>query len=373
MMTILNKLHVTYDFLRKRFSGFVAESADEIAECIALREAVFGEELGRKESRDGITVGSSDRFDEGSVILGLRDKDSSKVIGTMRLTAAAEFRGVPEYWDEYQLGLIPEALLHRCVVISRFAILKEFRQNFAGLVLVLKCYEVALERSFAISCIVCEPGLYPMYRRLGFKPLARVHTSPFGGFRLPLYAVGHDYEYMKSIDSPLLKIAKRQKFPKSDDGILWERYFLREHGTIDPGFAIGDYSNDGIYLSLIDGLSENGKEMLLHHSVQIKCNAGDRVIAKGGGERSMGFIAKGALEVWRDEKVVAVLGEGDVFGELAFILDIPRTADLIAVTEDTEVTLLSLKAIMRLKDPEDRAIFWRNMSKILAKRIMKAR
>ena len=55
---------------------------------------------------------------------------------------------------------------------------------------------------------------------------------------------------------------------------------------------------------------------------------GDRVLKKGGVARNLFVVLDGTLEVRDDDGVHAVFGAGDVFGEMAFLLERPRTRDV---------------------------------------------
>ena len=83
----------------------------------------------------------------------------------------------------------------------------------------------------------------------------------------------------------------------------------------------------------------------------------------------MGFVQRGAVQVEVQRRVVAVLGEGELFGEMAVVLDTTRTANVVAVGDDTRVLVLSQTCLDRLKDPADVIQVWRNLARVLATKL----
>jgi CRP-like cAMP-binding protein len=65
-------------------------------------------------------------------------------------------------------------------------------------------------------------------------------------------------------------------------------------------------------------------------------NAGDQVLAKGDSGSVMGIVMAGQMEVFiegdRGRTFIAQLGPGEVFGEMAVIDDLPRSASCVAKT-----------------------------------------
>ena len=72
-------------------------------------------------------------------------------------------------------------------------------------------------------------------------------------------------------------------------------------------------------------------------------NAGDKLFAKGDGGDFMGFVMAGELEIFIDEgrghTFVAKMGPGDVFGEMAVVDDLPRSASCSATTGGRVIVL----------------------------------
>jgi CRP/FNR family cyclic AMP-dependent transcriptional regulator len=71
--------------------------------------------------------------------------------------------------------------------------------------------------------------------------------------------------------------------------------------------------------------------------------AGDKLFAKGDWGDFMGFVVAGELEVFldegRDRTFVAKMSPGDVFGEMAVVDDLPRSASCSATTGGRVIVL----------------------------------
>lgn len=356
-------------FVLERLSGryecMIATDPFDRKTCLAIRQEVFGDEL-KRQNKD--SPAHEDQFDQESIFIACRDSRSNKIIGTVRLTLAIHFKGHEKYFQEYALHLFSDQLLDRIYIASRLVILKKYRRSSAAFGMVLKCYEQAIKQDIPLSVIVCEPNLYPMYRGLGYRPLSRVLRSPFGGFRLPLVLLVHDYKHLKSVGSAFLSVAKKQGSPDNPEGMAWYLDRSSQQGGAELGFEILTHDQDKTPESqLLKDLNQNARDTLLNKGVAIRCQLGDMILARGAGGRNLGIVKKGAVEVMLNDRIVALLGEGDLFGETAFLLDVPRTADLITAEDGTEIIQLSFSAIEKLSD-RDRALFWKNMATILAKR-----
>ena len=83
----------------------------------------------------------------------------------------------------------------------------------------------------------------------------------------------------------------------------------------------------------------------------------------------MGFVQRGAVQVEVGGRVVAVLGERELFGETAVVLGTTRTANVSAIGDDTQVLMLSQTCLDRLNNPADVTQVWRNLAQVLAKRV----
>ena len=86
------------------------------------------------------------------------------------------------------------------------------------------------------------------------------------------------------------------------------------------------------------------------------------------------IVLSGMLEVRNEEgRIVNVLSAGDAFGEMAFLLERPRSFDVDAVTEDTHVLSLSEGALRKMiaDDATVAAKLLLNLSKMLCVRLIR--
>jgi MFS family permease len=86
-------------------------------------------------------------------------------------------------------------------------------------------------------------------------------------------------------------------------------------------------------------LSEATLEQLAGELAAIRCEPGTPVIRQGEAGDRVYLVASGTLEVTVDGAAGTPLGAGDVFGEIALLRDVPRTA---SVTASTGCELLTL-------------------------------
>jgi hypothetical protein len=367
----LRSLKQQFDVLRGRYVGFVVESEADRAECLKVLDEVRRLELNRVKGRSVLESAAFVDVDVDDVLVAVRDTADGRIVGCIRSTVASQIAAVPTSRDEYRLDKLDPELLDRTQVLTRFAMLRSHRGTLASYVLMRELYRDSLNRGLLISLLSCEPGLYAAYLRLGFRPMGSVHQSSQGGFRIPMVSVHHDREHMERVGTPMLKELPRDA-PHPTEGTQWYREMEAREGRIDPGVAFYEKDDDSgadVHAWLTDGLSEKGRGELLRNAMKVDCADGDVVIAAGDGGRFLGFVLDGVVEVKAGDRVVRMLGEGELFGEIALVLDTQRTVDIVAAGNDTRVLVLSQTALTRLSSGADQAQVWRNIAKVLARRL----
>ncbi|RKZ14374.1 Crp/Fnr family transcriptional regulator, partial [bacterium] len=95
-----------------------------------------------------------------------------------------------------------------------------------------------------------------------------------------------------------------------------------------------------IKCELFNGLSENALKEILEKGVYKTFKQGETLIKEGEAGDEFFVIIKGKVEVSSRGSVIAVLGDGEFFGEMALLEGVKRSATVRAI-EDTEVFILN--------------------------------
>lgn len=362
------------DYLRGRYEAFPVRDEATRARALQVLDEVRRKELKRVHGRSALETAAFVDVDVRYELYALEDKQKNQIIGCIRITTADQIAAIAESREEYHLDKFPQTLLARTQVYTRLVILQPYRKTAASLVLLQRLYDDALAGDALAALLSCEPGLYAGYLRLGFRPLGGVHQGASGGFRIPMVAIHHDRDYVRHIRSPLAAQLIRFEGPLPQEAVQWYRMLEALEGPIDPGVAF--YTDDSVHevhAALTRGLTAAGRAQLLRNAMEVKCRPGDVVLNAGDGGRSMGFVRQGAVQVEVGQRVIGVLGEGELFGEMAVVLDTTRTAKVVAIGEDTRVLMLSQTCLDRLKNPADVIQVWRNIARAIATRLPRER
>lgn len=306
-----------------------------------------------------------------------------EMVGTMRLTWGGDAGAIhARQIDQYDLAPFLEHMgADQLVIAERLMIQPRFR----GSDLLMQIFNVMMEfvnaRRIQLFIGDSEPHLINTYQAMGFRTYTSRHVnSAATGYLIPLLIVTEDVEYLRRIGSPLANVltefADDARVPDNIDELLAggaavqsersltnEAYMAEIRAAAEKAGALAS--------GLFDGMSDEEIATCVGKSILIACNQGDKVIKQGNVAKNMSMVLSGMFEVRADGNPVAQIGPGEFFGEIAFFLKLPRTADVIATSEGARIVSFNERTIRTLMQSDARtaAKLLYNISAILCDRL----
>lgn len=361
----------------------IAEAEAEREAVYRLRYDVYVEEMGRYQ-----TVADHKR----RMLYETCDEQSrisyaaldGEVVATARLTWGGDAPIPQRMIDQYNIAPFLAELPASAIAVGERAMV---RPHLRGTDLLLKLMgngmRFANENRIQLVFGDCEPHLLNLYLGLGQRTYSKTNVnSAEAGYLIPLVLVVEDIAHFRTLNSPLLEFLRDfgddARVPAciqralADGSAVTSRihatsasYWSEVHGALSE---LGAQR-----ISALDGFTEDEAARCLEKSTIIECQRGDRVLKKGGVARNLFVVLDGTLEVRDGDAVEAVLSAGDVLGEMAFLLERPRSRDVYAATDGTRILSLSEAKLRELikSDPAIAAQLLLNISKMLCLRILK--
>jgi len=352
-----------------------ATTAEEIAAVQRLRYAVYVEEMGRYPDADGADEGRfAEPEDENSWLFYARDGDL--VVAATRMTWGGDgfsARQIEQYQLEPFLTEIPPEMMG---VGERNTVLPAYRGTGALDELLNVSGPVSIEHDIRIVFGCCEPHLVSLYLKMGQRTYAPHNiNSPAAGYLIPLVSFVPDADALRGVGA-----ASVGELPSCVATVLARSGSVRTQMLTEPDAYLSEVRRalDEVevrQISMFDGLSSDEVQRCLARSTIIKCAAGDRVLKRGGTARNMFVVLDGTLEVRDDDgTIVNVLSRGDAFGEMAFLLERPRSFHVDAVTDDTRILSLSEGALRTMigDDAPMAAKLLLNLAKVLCVKLIRS-
>jgi len=355
----------------------LAETDEQKEAVYRFRYSVYVEELGRYQgSADHAGRRLVEPEDDQSWIFHAR-ADDGEVVGTARLSWGGNGfseRQVEEYrLDPFLVELPPEHI----ALGERMMVKPDLRGT--GLVEeVLSCaHDTALAHDVRIQFGACEPHLLSLYLGDGRRTYSTKNiNTPEAGYLIPLVAFPQGAEALRGVGAHTGPDAMPdcvERILNSGGGAVMSPLMTSaEDYVLHLRAAMHEIEAQNI--SAFHAFTDEEVERCLARSNVIECTGGDRVLKKGGAARNIFVVLDGTLEARDGEQVVGVIRTGEVFGEMAFLLERPRTLDVYAASDSARVLSLSEHTLraMVAEDPAVAAKLLFNISRMLCVRIVKA-
>jgi hypothetical protein len=256
---------------------------------------------------------------------------------------------------------------------------QEYRGGRTPLALIIACYEFCLENGIELGFCDCAPHLIHLYSRLGWRRYSSKSISDTEfGILIPLCLILYDDPYFVSIGSlfhySLKKIKKTSEPPKWINRIFPAPPLSAIERRRQEEIWVRDFKllTEAKKINVFEGIPEKSVEDLIKIGDMIECKRGQPIIKKGTVYRNIFIILDGKVEVRKGKKIIAILSEGEIFGEIAFLLKTGRSSDVFAASDYVRVVSIREQEIQKFSQ-SDAAIashFFYNISRILCMRIV---
>jgi Cyclic nucleotide-binding domain len=362
----------------------LAESDAEKEAVYRLRYDIYVEEMGRFR---GLADHAGRRLiepEDATARIFYGAEADGTVVATLRLSWGGDAPFSKRLIESYQLApFLAEMAPERIAVGERGMVTPRLRGSEIYRELGLFSRRFTSEKRIELIFGACEPHLLSLYVGQGARTFSNKNiNSPEVGFAIPIVTVVEDVAYLRRIGSPSAATAKdwgdQARIPACVDRLITNGGNVISQRLTAAGAFWGEI-HDALEqlgerrVAPFDGLSEEQAQRCIGKSNIIDCTAGDRVLKKGNVARNMFVVLDGTLEVRDGETLLRVLSPGDVVGEIAFLLEQPRSADVYAAT-DARVLSLSEGTVRKLieSDPDVAAHLLLNVSKMLCRRILES-
>lgn len=356
----------------------LAETSAELQNIYRFRYKVYTDEMdfhfpwANKEERL-----LQDPIDGQSLNFYVKNRQD-EIVGVIRLVIFSD-QSAPE-------GIIKKYHTHHFseefegtnrIMISRFLVREDYRlHSKAAWKLIQECYHQCERNLAPLVFIDCSPHLVKFYEALGFRRYAPNFTDDVLGYKVPMVILLQDVDYLRKVSSPLYIFARKRRDARNLDD--WYK-------TVFPRFNDSMFTGQFGAEKLMANLTAHASTLpstfhkisqKLKTSCLIDCRKGDYVIRQGEMGNEMYMILSGAFEVQfsaQENKTesLGILGPGDVFGELGFLVRSPRTSSLVAL-EDSQLLMIAADKVEQIVDmhPKESAELFLDLIKLMAQRFV---
>ena len=248
--------------------------------------------------------------------------------GSLRLQVWDPGRIPEDIFQRFSLHLFPSIDAYKVSEAARLVVRPEMRGGHLLASLALAAFEHGVAYHDVFVCFLyCSPGLVRAYMRLGFRPYPGYVIPNEDGIRLPMFMVAADLEHLKAIGSPLAPLMARHfsadTMPPDMSPFLEVVSEQPYHYEIHPARVWQEVRDQlqpgpGTRSPFLEGISASDVEVLCHCGFIMEIPTDKVVMREGLVERELYLVLRGEYEVRIEDKVLGVLGEGDVLGEVSF-------------------------------------------------------
>jgi hypothetical protein len=361
---------------------YVAETEAEREAVFAFRYSVYGKELGRKlgNADHGRGRVHDEEDDKPYTTLLYTDDGAGQLTGTIRIRRWEPGKVPAKDWETFSMERFAGLRDMSTAEIGRLMIEPGHRGQLGLVSMACAVYQLyAGELAADVAFINCAAGLVRHYRLLGFRTYAGRLVPTADGIEVPLVLIPSDQAFLEQSGSfvapfadlfygpgkrkrvdvgPWARLLDADSAPvRFDSAAVWERVDRLRQAAYD-------------HPSMLESLSEDTVRRLSGQGFLMDIPAGQLLTEKGLTQREIFVILDGAFEVHDGDRRMAVLGRGDVIGEVGFFGTSGRRMASVTAASDGQVLVLRRRFVDELmkSDPACAAEVLFGLARVLADR-----
>ena len=360
---------------------YIAETQAEREAVFSFRYSVYGAELGRKlGNADHGRQRVHDQEDDQpyTTLLYTRDSDG-QLTGTTRIRRWQPGQVPAQDWAAFSMERFEGLRDMPTAEIGRLMIEPGHRGQMGLVSMACAVYQLyAGELAADAGFINCAAGLVRHYRLLGFRTYAGQLVPTADGIEVPLVLIPSDRAYLEQAGSfvapfadlfygpgrrPPVDVGRWARLLDADSApvrfdaaAVWERVSRLRRADGNP--------------SILESLSEATVHKLSGQGFLMNVSAGQLLTEKGLNQREIFVILDGAFEVHDGDRRIALLGPGEVIGEVGFFGTSGRRMASVTAASDGQVLVLRRRFVDELmrSDPACAAEVLFGLARVLADR-----
>jgi Cyclic nucleotide-binding domain/Acetyltransferase (GNAT) domain len=361
---------------------YIAETEAEREAVFSFRYSVYGAELGRKlgGADHGRQRVHDPEDDQPYTTLLYTDDGAGRLTGTARIRRWEPGKVAAKDWEAFSMERFEGLRDMPTAEVGRLMIEPGHRGQMGMVSMSCALYQLcAGELLVDAAFINCAAGLVRHYRLLGFRTYAGKLVPTADGIEVPLMLIPSDRVYLEQAGSfvaPFTDVlygpGKRAQVDvgrwaplldadsapvRFDAAAVWERVDrLRQAEAERP--------------SMLESLSEDTVRKLSDQGFLMNVAAGQLLTEKGLTQREIFVILDGAFEVHDGDRRIALLGPGEVIGEVGFFGTSGRRMASVTAASDGQVLALRRRFVDELmkSDPACAAEVLFGLARVLADR-----
>jgi hypothetical protein len=361
---------------------YIAETEAELEAVFSFRYSVYGAELGRKlgHADHGRGRVHDEEDDQPYTTLLYTDDGAGRLTGTIRIRRWEPGQVPAKDWETFSMERFAGLRDMPTAEIGRLMIEPGHRGQLGLVSMACSVYQLYAEELAAdVGFINCAAGLVRHYRLLGFRTYAGRLVPTADGIEVPLVLIPSDRAFLEQAGSfvapfadlfygpgrrtpvdisPWAQILDADSAPvRFDKAAVWERVERLRQATDD-------------HPSMLEALSEDTVRKLSDQGFLMDVPAGHLLTEKGLTQREIFVILHGAFEVHDGARRIALLGQGEVIGEVGFFGTSGRRMASVTAASDGQVLVLRRRFVDELmkSDPACAAEILFGLARVLADR-----